>query len=336
MPIAAKPCDDDLGFVGGEVIPDVQPLPASRDLSAVDPAEPGSFQVFEKDVTIPITAEARSAAGYEINIEAGELSGTLYAPSNDGSSAAEGSFPLVIVLPGFQTSYSMYAGYAQHFASHGFVVVGVDTRSDAGAASHDREALEVSQTITWALETSELAGKIDPTKIATTGHSKGGKVSFFAAALDPRIDLAFGWDPSNAGGPPCFISAESCDALPVAPNCGAEEKMVPLAEGVMQYMHAETFVFGVPPDALVNPEEKHNAVHFYRGAPSPASLVMFDDGHVAWLSPPAGNADVVRITKTVQTAKLLAAFYGGSDLLEYLPGGTYLKDEAKVKDVQWK
>lgn len=150
------------------------------------------------------------------------------------------------------------------------------------------------------------------------------------AAIDPRVDQVFGWDPSNAGGPPCFVDAATCDSLPVAPNCGAQESMVPYAEGILQFMHAESMVFGVPPDS-VNPEAKHNALNFYRGAPSPASLVYFDGGHISFLPQPlARDDDIIRTVKVVQTARMLQRLYGASGLERYLPGGSYLQAEPKV------
>jgi hypothetical protein len=46
------------------------------------------------------------------------------------------------------------------------------------------------------------------------------------------------------------------------------------------------------------------------------------------------NADVVRITKAVQTAKMLTVFYGASGLARYLPGGDYLTAQgALVREV---
>ena len=145
-------------------------------------------------------------------------------------------------------------------------------------------------------------------KIAVAGHSKGGKVSFFTAVIDDRVDLAIGWDPSNSGGPPCFIGnvvpGLSCNALPAAPNCMIE------SPGNLHFMQAESLVLGEPRDNAVNPDKHHNSVHFYRGAPSPASLVLFNAGHVAPLPMEvlglsiAGDATVIKWNKAVHMALL--------------------------------
>jgi hypothetical protein len=331
-PKPAAPCDEDLGFVGGTVHPDVGP-PKALAAAASDLERPGGFGVFEQEVSVPLKAETRSAIGYEITIAAGELSATIYAPSADmGKSLATGRFPLVIGAPGFQLGYADYAGIFRHFASYGFFVLGIQTRGDSSVPMHDKEALETSQVISFMLDESSYREFLDAEKIAAAGHSKGGKVSFFAAALDARIDLVFGWDPSNAGGPPCGAIADlagsDCNLFPVAPNCLAVETASARAAGLLQFMHAETFVFGVPPDALTNPTPEHNSLNFYRGAPSPASLVYLNGGHASWVEsvgPALGaNADVIRVTKAVQTAKMLTVFYAASGLARYLPGGEYL------------
>lgn len=334
MPKADKPCGTDINFDGGEVRPSIGSI--AKQSTGADPTKAGKYKVVEKAVKVPIAATKLSAAGYDISVEAGELSGTLWLPSDDGQAAsAEGPFPVLLGGAGFQATYSDYQGYWTQFASHGIAVLGLTTRGSNTEALHDQEALENSLAITWLTSTSEFKASIDATKVAMAGHSKGGKVAFFTAAIDPRIDLVFGWDPSNAGGPPCGIAdAMGCQALPVAPNCGAEEGKVKQPEGVLHYMHAETFVFGVPADPLVNPGEEHNAINFYRGAPSPANLVYFDGGHAAWVESGVagliGDKDIIRVTKAVQTAKLLSVFYGAEDLAKYLPGGEYLKGEGKV------
>lgn len=342
MPKADDPCGEDINFVGGTVRPDVGKV--TTPASGADPTMPGKFKVAEIEVKVPIEATMLNAAGYEISVEAGELSGTVYAPSEDGTTIAKGQkFPLIVGGAGFQASYPDYKGYWTQFASHGIAVLGLTTRGSNTEVLHDKEALETSLAISWLTTKSDLKDALDADKLGTVGHSKGGKVAFFTAAIDPRIDIVFGWDPSNAGGPPCgvagIIGAE-CQGEPVAPNCGAVEAEIPQPEGVLQYMHAETFVFGVPPDALVNPEEEHNAINFYRGAPSPATLVYFDGGHAAWvesgLAGAIGDDNIIRITKAVQTAKLLQFFYGAEDLAKYLPGGEYLDGEDKVTMVETK
>lgn len=311
---ATPPCGTDLDVDNGRVVPEYGSLPAPRAWNGSDPASDGPLSVTAQPTQVPIVAGTLHAAGQTITVTAGTLVATAYVP------AGTGPFPLVLVLPGFTQSHTAYATFSQHFASHGFAALGVDTRAGTTVAVHDKEAYEVVQTIDWVLSgKSPLGAKIDATKIAVAGHSKGGKVAFFAAALDPRIDLVIGWDPSNSGGGPCAFDP-NCNALPVAPNCAVNDP------GLERFMHAETLVIGAPPDPLFNPDENANAKHFYRGAPSPAAYVLLNASHASWAD--GLNPDVIRISKYVHIARLLSRFGNVSGLDAYLPLGTKLPTES--------
>lgn len=318
-PQPATPCADDLdadlhheaevNHVTGTVVPDLGQMPEPQMFSG-DPADDGPFRVAQVNVTIPIQGRQFEAAGYQFSLKPGQLSGTVFAPSDDGDTSASGPFPLVLVLSGFNDSYTSYTMYARHFASHGFLVLGFDTRSSRFSPSHDTEMAEVISVIDWVLDDSSFAHLIDPTKIAVCGASKGGKVAFFAAAVDSRIDLVIGWDPSNSGGPPCFLPLPiDCNQFPVAPNCAIEHS------GLLHLIRAETLILGSPRDPLANPDRHHNSIHFYRGAPSPSSLVYFDAGHNGCKNAPAN----IRINQQVQVALLLHRFKGMVGLESYLP-----------------
>lgn len=322
-PTLAEPCGTDLDVNNGATAPDLGSLPPSTPWKGDDPARPGPLTVMETPTTIPIAGATLRAAGQEIPVLAGSVRATIHAPT------AGAALPLVLVLPGFTISHTDYATYARHLASHGFAVIGVDTRAELFRAVHDREAHELTQVLTWATsDASPLAGRIDATKIALAGHSKGGKLAAYTAALDARVDLTIGWDPVNGGGGPCAFDT-NCNRLPVAPNCQGK------SAGIQSFTRAETLVLGAPPDALFNPDENVNAKHFYRGAPSPASYVLLDASHAAWSSITA-NAEVVRITKSVTTALLLSRFRAVTGLDPYLPGGTRLAAEPLVRETRRK
>jgi dienelactone hydrolase len=179
--------------------------------------------------------------------------------------------------------------------------------------------------IDWALTEGPHVANIDATKVAAMGHSFGGKIAFYAASLDDRIDLAVGWDPQNSGGPPCFLgdlAGGSCDDFPVAPNCEADDP------GRMHLMHAETLVFATE-DETITPDAHLRAWNFYRGAPSPASYVHFGSaGHAAWTT----NGEVSALTRRVHTATLLSRLAGWRGLNDWLPGGGWLNGQRLVDD----
>jgi hypothetical protein len=314
-PTPTSACGDDLNVPNGAVVPDLGALPPSAAWRG-DPAESGPTAWQSQPLDVELAQETFSGAGMQIELSAGRISGNAWLP--DDASMHE----LVLVLPGFATSCAMYSPYAEHLASHGFIVVGVVTRSNLLMASHDTEALEVVRTLDWLLEKSPFQARIDKTKIAVAGHSKGGKVAFFAAALDARIDLVIGWDPVNGGGGPCAFDP-NCHAMPVAPNCAV------MAQGIEHFMRAESLVIGAPPDPDLNPESSQNCVHFYRVQPSPAALIVLATGHGAW-AVGASEQQVFRITKAAHLARLLQRFRNVTGLNDYLPGAATLTSDALV------
>ena len=166
-------------------------------------------------------------------------------------------------------------------------------------------------------------------KIAILGHSQGGKLAFYAAALDARVDIVVGWDPQNGGGPPCFLGETDqgyCNDYPVAPNCEANDS------GVVHQIRAASLVFGAQ-DATLTPDVHLRAEQFYRGSPSPAYFVsMPDAGHGAWFS----DGEVSTLTRGVHTALLLSKMMGYENLEDWLPTGSIVSQFNDVAEVRSK
>lgn len=142
---------------------------------------------------------------------------TIYLPTMDKSSGtpAEGPFPLVIILPGYQAKHSQYSHFTKHIVSHGFFGVGVELPGD----NHENCANHVSQVIDWLLsDENPNRCLVDDTEIITAGHSMGGKIAIYAAALDNRITNVLAWDPVDTGGPPCDIDKVACKRWSVTPE----------------------------------------------------------------------------------------------------------------------
>lgn len=309
----------DADRANGGVAPDLGRLPR-RSAFAGDPAEPGTFVVLQERFGVP-----------RPDGDTGASNATVYIPALDERTPAPGPFPLVLVMPGFGASHTGYLAYSTLFASHGFVVLGLDT-DDGGfvlESDHELEARRVLAAIDWMLGESAMAERIDATKIAAAGHSKGGKVAFWAAALDPRIDLVIGWDPSNAGGAPCFIDPERCNAQPAAPNCNTPDGEGQEARsGVLHLMHAESLILGVAPDPLTNPDPAHNALNFYRGAPSPTTYVGLAGGHLGFLS---GNQALRSAAIRASAGRLLELFQNQTVAAEFRPGGTHFDPDGVLE-----
>jgi pimeloyl-ACP methyl ester carboxylesterase len=285
--------------------------------SGTDPFEkPGPYGVYSTTISVPNPEDA-----------AKPIQGKIFAPSTDaGNSIAEGDFELVIFMPGFGATYSLYCMYTSHLASHGSIVIGMNFIPPTGFdGMHDYLARQATYVIDYALGCgSPLERHLDCPKIATAGHSLGGKIAFYAAAIDPRITVVMAMDPSNSGGPPCFISPEWCNAYPVAPN------VVTGNIGMLDNVNAASFIMRAAPDPLFNPDPQNNAFYFFygldgqglHGVKRPA--LYFDvgsAGHISWLT----NANVIRIAKRTMVAWLKAYFHGES-LDQYFTGSIVQKD----------
>ena len=293
-------------------------------LAACTPADP---------LELPGCYDVHTAAATAVpNPEAsGEpIAAQAFVPSSDGGATiADGPFGLVVFMPGFGATYSGYRNYMEHLVSHGSIVVGMNFRLPGGVdGRHDYLARQTTYVLDHFLAPGgPLDGHVDPARVATAGHSLGGKIAFYAAAVDDRIDVVMAFDPSNSGGPPCFISEQWCNAYPVAPN------IVTGAIGLLDDVEAASFIMRAAPDAF-NPDDRSNAEHFFygldgegtHGVPSPALYFdMGDAGHASWVNPLA--ADVVRIAKRTTAAWLEAHFYGGA-MDFYFTGGIVLEDVA--------
>lgn len=297
-PTAIDPCASDLDTLSGVVVPDLGAV-TCRAAWGHDPAAKGPYdKIIETDVVIPNpvpTHDPITARVYAAAVE--QLADPL---------------PLVVVLHGFGAKLLSMQGTSRHFASHGFEVVAV-TFPNTGftdPAAHDLKVAEVRGVLDWALSAANPEGtRLDGTTIAVAGHSLGGKIAFGVASEDPRVDLVIGLDPSNSGGPPCAVQADTCNSFPFAPNCLAP------SPGVLSGMHAESLVFAAEDEALT-PDAHLRATQFYKGAPGPAHLLHFPAAsHADWIK----EVPVTTFTRGVATALLLTRFRGRPDLGDWLP-----------------
>lgn len=121
--------------------------------------------------------------------------------------------PLVVFKHGFQLSSTSYATTLERIATHGFVVLAVDTRSSLiGGPTNIDERDAMIHAIDWALSDAPFASSVDGAHIAVMGHSRGGKDAVLAAAADTRVTAALLLDPVNGCGPGSPYSATCPDA----------------------------------------------------------------------------------------------------------------------------
>ena len=143
------------------------PKPASADEIGMAPTAAnitgnGSFTVTSATIT--------NASGFR--------GGTVYYPT------AEGSYPLVAIVPGFTDTWASMQWIGPRLASWGFVVVGVSTNSNLDFPS--ARATQQLAALTWAVNTAPTAvrSRADGTRRGVAGYSMGGGGSVEALADD--------------------------------------------------------------------------------------------------------------------------------------------------------
>lgn len=141
---------------------------------------------------------------------------TLYFPST----TAEGTFGVLAVAPGFTAARGPIGALAERIASHGFVVINIDTNSRFDfPESRGRQLRAALQYVT---ESSSVRSRVDASRTAVMGHSMGGGGALEAIAADPSIDAALPLAPWNTDKtwsevttPTMIIGAENDS---IAPN----------------------------------------------------------------------------------------------------------------------
>lgn len=205
--------------------------------------------------------------------EGNKIPALLYVPRG------EGPFPAMAVASGHggskSTPYNQYLG--QMLAATGCVVIvpdpiGEEERDEQlrfGPRGHRKlnrvdRCLELGVTtlgkmvydITRCVDYLETRPEIDPTRIACSGHSLGGTVSQFAAAVDPRIKvcLVAGWTPNHAAITP---NVSCCWRVPKLLNFVGDAELF-----AMGAPHCSTLVLGGEHDLNPIPVEQFRGTTF--------------------------------------------------------------------------
>lgn len=153
---------------------------------------------------VPAGAVDYSAAGPETVATSdlpanagGATSGKLVVPNGAGP------YPLIVASHGWSASPDNQVGWAQHFASYGFVVVvpgfpnplSPDANVDAGIIKALAALYANPATM------SPARGKVDATRVGLEGHSAGGLATTVAAAdMKPQAVVLFDPVDSNDTG----------------------------------------------------------------------------------------------------------------------------------------
>ncbi|OLF05339.1 alpha/beta hydrolase [Actinophytocola xinjiangensis] len=177
--------------------------------------------------------------------------GTIYYPT----STSEGTFGAVAISPGFTATESSIAWMGPRLASHGFVVITIDTNTIYDQPSSRGDQLLAA--LDYMTEDNlTVRGRIDSSRLAVAGHSMGGGGSLEAASSRPALQAAVPLAPWNTDKswselrtPTLIIGGESDSIAPVA-------------------THSIPFYNSIPASAEKAYLELDNASHFFPQTPN--------------------------------------------------------------------
>ena len=177
---------------------------------------------------------------------------TIYHPTTTGT------FGGIAISPGFTGTQSSVSWYGPRLASHGFVVITIDTNSryDYPPA----RATQLLAALDYLTGTSAARDKVDAGRLAVMGHSMGGGGSIEATNTRRTLKASIPLTPwhttkswPGVQTPTLVIGAESDTVAPVSSHA------IPLYEGLTgasekAYLELDNASHSVPtsPNALIS------------------------------------------------------------------------------------
>ncbi|MEU1725989.1 alpha/beta hydrolase family protein [Actinomadura sp. ATCC 39365] len=189
--------------------------------------------------------------------------GTVYYPTD----TSQGTFGAIAISPGYTATWSSLAWLGPRIASHGFVVIGIETTTIYDQpASRGRQLLAALDYLTSGSPTA-VRSRIDPSRLAVAGHSMGGGGTLEAADARPSLQAAVPLAPWN------LTKSWSGLRVPTMIIGGEADTIAPVAT------HSEPFYQSIPSSVEKAYLELNGASHFF---PQVTNTTMAKS-MVAWL-----------------------------------------------------
>uniref|UniRef100_UPI000785C4FB alpha/beta hydrolase family protein n=1 Tax=Herbidospora sakaeratensis TaxID=564415 RepID=UPI000785C4FB len=119
--------------------------------------------------------------------------GTIYYPTD----TSQGTFGAIAISPGYTARWSSLEWLGPRIASHGFVVIGIETNSTLDQpASRGNQLLAALDYLVNSSSTT-VRSRIDRNRLAVAGHSMGGGGTLHAAEDRPSLKAAVPIAPWN-------------------------------------------------------------------------------------------------------------------------------------------
>ena len=172
------------------------------------------------------SVSATAASGYG--------GGTIYHPTN-----VSGPFAAIAISPGYTARQSSISWWGERLASHGFVVITIDTNSTSDQPSSRATQLMAAlrQLVTFSNTSSHpLYRKVDPDRLGVMGHSMGGGGTLIAARDNPALKAAIPLAPWNTSSsfssvsvPTLIVACEADSVAPVSSHASPFYNSIPTA-----------------------------------------------------------------------------------------------------------
>jgi len=187
--------------------------------------------------------------------------GVIYYPTT----TSEGMFGAIAISPGFTASWSSISWLGPRIASHGFVVIGIETNSVLDQP--DSRGRQLLAALDYLVEDSAVRSRVDGSRLAVAGHSMGGGGSLEAALDRPSLQAAIPIAPWN------LTKSWSGIRVPTLIIGGESDSIAPVSS------HSIPFYTTIPASAEKAYLELNNASHFFpQTVNTPTGRQM-----VAWL-----------------------------------------------------
>lgn len=134
-----------------------------------------------------------ATASVAVNSPTGFGGGTIYYPT------AANTYGIIALSPGFVSTQSSVAALSSRLASHGFVVVAMNTNSPLDFPASRATQLMAALNHVVNNSNATVKSRIDANRRAVGGHSMGGGGSLIAASNNPSLKGAYPLTPWNLG-----------------------------------------------------------------------------------------------------------------------------------------
>ncbi len=132
-----------------------------------------------------------SVATSNVTLARGFGGGTIYYPTTTGQ------YGVVAISPGFTATESSVAWLGRRMATHGLVVITINTNTTLDQPASRATQLMAALNYVVNSASSTVRSRVDSSKLAVAGHSMGGGGALIAAENNPTLKASLPLTPWN-------------------------------------------------------------------------------------------------------------------------------------------